>query len=111
MYGNYYDLNVHFNLLKFEELFMRIVLISTGGTIAMEADQDGGSSAIKYDAAYFSGQLRLSTSLQLGVIDYSRLPSSAFNGSYASGLADLVGSELDRSDGVIISKSGCRGLA
>lgn len=82
---------------------MKIVLLSTGGTIAMEKESARESSSMKHDASYFAEQLPLSEGDDLRLIDYSRLPSSNFDSEYASLLAEQVEKELEKSDGLIIT--------
>lgn len=82
---------------------MKIVLLSTGGTIAMAKKDDQLMSSIKHDASYFAEQIPLPADDDLKVIDYSGLPSAGFDSSYASRLTDAIEAELVHNDGIIIT--------
>ena len=82
---------------------MKIVLFSTGGTIAM-AQKDGQNiSSLEFDATYFAKQIALSENDQLKIVNFSQLPSSHFDSKYTSKIAIAIARELDQCDGIIIT--------
>jgi len=82
---------------------MRITLISTGGTIAMAQEPGITKSSLALGAEDFVKQLSVRQKDEIEIVELSRLPSSNFDSEYARGLADLVYSAAERSDGIIIS--------
>lgn len=82
---------------------MRLVLLTTGGTIAMAQNGASSVSSFEADASYFAKYLPLAEDDTLQLVNFSQLPSSSFDSSYAQRLTDFVETCLEKNDGIVIT--------
>ena len=81
---------------------MKILLISTGGTIAMAAAASGDGVRLTLDSDYFSRALR-SPKIRVASYSFSQAPSIEFDSTYASGLAAFISDNLSDYDAFIVT--------
>lgn len=82
---------------------MRLLLISTGGTIAMTEGRETFSSSIESKAADFAEMLSLSSSDEVRVLDFSQIPSSNFNSDRAAALTQEIEKHRNEVDAACIT--------
>jgi len=82
---------------------MKLVLLTTGGTIAMVQKADSSVSSFKADASYFAKYLPLAEDDTLELVSFSQLPSASFDSNYAQQLAGFVSTRLEENDGIVIT--------
>jgi L-asparaginase len=82
---------------------LRIALISTGGTIAMEREAGRERASLSLEAGDLVHELSLSPEDRIERVEFSRLPSSHFDSRYARRLAERIHQIRDAVDGVVIT--------
>jgi L-asparaginase len=82
---------------------MQIALITTGGTIAMGQDSGEARASWRFRAEDFAHLLPLDAGDSFVTVDFSQLPSSHLDSTYAGHLATKVAETRVRHDAVVIT--------